>query len=871
MTGNEIRSAFLQFFKERGHEILPSSSLVPEDPTTLFTTAGMQQFVPWFRREITPPYTRVATVQKSARTDDLDEVGRTSRHHTFFEMLGNFSFGDYFKEETLRWGLEFSITPQAEGGLGMDKDSIWVTYYKPNEGEPYEEDIETLNLWLKIGMPRERIISLGKKENWWGPVGDSGPCGPCSEMHYDRGEEFACGEGCKDPSCGCDRWVEYWNHVFQQFNFENGEYNPLPAKGIDTGAGLERITSLVNGMESNFSTDLIRPIMDKTLALLGEGKSENEENKQALRVVADHLRCSSFMISDGVLPSNTKRGYVVRRIIRRAYRFGRKSGFTGPFLYKLVPTLVDIMGSHYSEIKDNSSFIIETLKAEEERFNSTLDCGEELLNKLVEETLAKKAKVLDGESVFVLYDTYGFPKELSEETAVEHGLSIDMEGYERAFEVAREKAKSSSNFAYSSSVQVSSDVPETVFLGYDDIITANTKIAAIFSIDDNYSGVVLAETPFYATSGGQLADTGTLTVNNDIFDVLDVQKDKLNHYFHIIEGKPNIAVGDTAVATVDAARRQGIMRAHTATHLLHHALKTVMGETARQAGSMVDNDTLRFDFSSPRGLTDEEVTKVTLEVYRQVMEALPVTKEVMGLSEAKDAGFTALFGEKYGDSVRTVMVGDSMELCGGLHLKNSGEVGPFMILSEASIAGGIRRIEAVCGAKAIEKNLENSAMLSEIASSFKAAKADIPAKIAALKDEIKAKQSAIDELKIKLASGGTGNEIKTEEIGGASVIISQLEGIDGQTMNTLLNQYMDKLQNNGVVILSSVMSEDKVLFAVKVGQNLTAKFNAGAIVKEMAMIAGGNGGGRPDFAQAGGKNPEKVDEAIAKAKSILQG
>ena len=869
MTGNDIRSAFLAFFESRGHKILPSSSLVPEDPTTLFTTAGMQQFVPWFRREVMPFYDRVVTVQKCARTDDLDEVGRTARHHTFFEMLGNFSFGDYFKRETLAWGLDFSLTPQNEGGLGMNKDNLWVTYYKPKDGEPYEEDVETFNIWLELGMPRERIIPLGKKENWWGPVGDSGPCGPCSEMHYDRGMEYACGENCNDPSCGCDRWVEYWNHVFQQFNYEDGQYNSLPVKGIDTGAGLERIASLVGNLCSNFETDLIHPLIDKIIELLGDEFNDEESNKLALRVIADHLRCSCFMISDGVLPSNTKRGYVVRRIIRRAYRFGRKIGFNSPFLYKLVPTVVSIMGEHYTSLREHESFITDTLKAEEERFNITLDRGEELLGRLINETVAKKEKILDGESVFVLYDTYGFPKELSEETAVENGLSIDFNKYNEAFELAREKARSNNNFTYNASSRIDTDIPSTEFLGYNGVETVKTKVLAIEKSNDEYSGIVLQKTPFYATSGGQLADRGTIISGGNVYEVLDVGKDNMGRFFHTIEGGNELNDGDEVIVSIDINRRKGVMRAHTATHLLHRALKEIIGENANQAGSQVDDDLLRFDFSSPRGLTEEEIISVMKNVYKQIMDAIPVCNREMELNEAKEAGFTALFGEKYGDTVRTVAIGESLELCGGLHVKNSGEVGPFIIISEASIAGGIRRIEAICGMKAIERNLENSNMIAGMAGLFKSSRLDIPVRIAALREEIKFKQSVIDELKVKLASGTSGSEIEIEEISGVNIIVSKLDGVDAQTINTLLNQYMDKLSQNGIVILASVVESDKIIFAVKVGASLVGKYNAGQIVKVMAVLTGGNGGGKADYAQAGGKEPAKLDEAIEKAKEII--
>jgi len=500
MTGNDIRAAFLRFFEERGHKVLPSSSLVPADPTTLFTTAGMQQFVPWFRREVEPPYGSVVTVQKCLRTDDLDNVGRKARYHTFFEMLGNFSFGDYFKLETLRWGWEFCILPPAEGGLGLEPDRLWVTYYKPGKGEPYQEDLEAKAIWQEIGVPDERIISLGKKENWWG-LATGGPCGPCSEMHYDRGAHLACGPECDSPACGCDRWLEIWNHVFQQFNNQNGTLTPLPVPGIDTGAGLERIASILQEVDSNYDTDLVRPIMDAVQTLAGLDTVDDEQ-RLALRVIGDHLRCIAFTIADGVLPSNSKHGYVVRRITRRAYRFGRTLGLTAPFLHKLVPTLMEMMGGHYHELKDNERFIIDTLRAEETRFAETLERGDELLDKLISQAKARGMAELRGEDVFTLYDTYGFPKEMTEETALAAGLAIDEEGYRTALEAARKLAQASARFDYETTIVLGSDVPATEFVGYSYTETAASLLR--FEVNDDRASavVVLDKTPLFSTAGG---------------------------------------------------------------------------------------------------------------------------------------------------------------------------------------------------------------------------------------------------------------------------------------------------------------------------------------------------------------------------------
>ncbi len=873
MTGNDIREAFLHFFAQRGHQVLPSSSLVPDDPTTLFTTAGMQQFVPWFRREVIPPYGSVVTVQKCARTDDLDEVGHTARHQTFFEMLGNFSFGDYFKRETLQWGWEFSTRAQTDGGLGLDPAHIWVTYYKPNVGEPYQEDVEARQIWLDIGVPDTRIIPLGKKENWWGPVGDSGPCGPCSEMHYDRGAHLACRPDCTSPACGCDRWIEFWNHVFQQFNFTGGQYVPLPVPGIDTGAGLERIVSLVQGVESNYDTDLFSPLMQAIVRLAGDSVVVD---RLALRVIADHLRCASFMIADGVRPGNVKRNYVVRRIIRRAYRFGRILGFRQPFLHALVPTLDMIMGEHYHALRDNLQDIIDTLRAEEEGFAKTLERGEDLLAQLIADANTRGEKVLNGADVFTLYDTYGFPRELTEETALEAGLTIDAAGYALALAEARKIAGAGGKFAYEASTTLGADIPPTSFLGYE-VTETEARLLHFEAVGDarEFAVVVLDSTPFYATSGGQCTDAGVLQLDGMTLSVLEVARDRYGHFLHTVDIRGHEdyvpSAQHTVTARVDGARRNAIRRAHTATHLLHWALQQVLGEHAKQAGSLVDADMLRFDFSHAKALSADELRRVEMLVFARVLEDTPVIIREMSLHEARQAGYTALFGEKYGEWVRTVNIGDaavfSRELCGGTHLDRTGQLGYFKIMAESSVAAGIRRIEAVTGLRAIGWADEQAAIIHELSTTLKAPADELLGRVVGLQREVRDAQQQLNELKVKLAAGGGGTGPTVEEIGTLHAVIAALDGVDAGTLASLADQYLNKIQP-GVVALASAL-DGKVLLAVKVSKELSATLHAGHIIREMAKQVGGGGGGRPDFAQAGGKDPSNIPAALQSARMMI--
>jgi alanyl-tRNA synthetase len=698
-------------------------------------------------------------------------------------------------------------------------------------------------------------------------------------MHYDRGAHLACGPTCTSPACGCDRWIEFWNHVFQQFNYQDGQYLPLPAPGIDTGAGLERIASLVQDVASNYETDLLNPLITQVIHLVNRDPllPLPDHAQMALRVIADHLRCSAFMIADGVLPSNSKRGYVVRRIIRRAYRFGRQLGFTAPFLYQLIPTLAEMMGDHYHELRDNAQLVGDTLRSEEARFADTLERGEELLTNLIVQAKSRGATVLQGEDVFTLYDTYGFPLELTEESALEAGLGIDAAGYQAALEAARERARAGGKFAYDAGLALSPDIPATEFLGY-----AVTEVEATlqhFELleDPTYAAVVLDRSPFYATSGGQCADRGILQFDGTAVSVVDVSRDKFGRVLHTVDltGHEGFTPGPrhTVTARLDAARREGIRRAHTATHLLHWALHRVLGEHAKQAGSLVDDDALRFDFSHPQAVTPAELRQVEELVYARILEDAPVIVRDMSLEQARKEGYTALFGEKYGDWVRTVNIGGetevafSRELCGGTHLDRSGQAGLFVITSESSVAAGIRRIEALTGVKAAQWARAQTAMVHDLAVMLKAPVEALAERIEGLQRELREAQQQISALKVKAAAGGGSAGPQAEEINGVQAIIAQLADVDADALSGLADQFMDKLQQ-GVVLLAS-SAEGKVVFAMKVSKGFTGRFHAGNLLREIAKVAGGGGGGRPDFAQAGGKDPEKIPEALEKARALL--
>lgn len=873
MTGNEIREKFLRYFESKGHQRVPSSSLVPfNDPTLLFTNAGMNQFKDVFLGLEKRPYTRATTAQKCVRAggkhNDLDTVGRTARHHTFFEMLGNFSFGDYFKADAIRYAWEF-LTVE----MGLPQDKLYITIY--------QDDDEAYELWRKLTpVPPERIIRLGEKDNFWA-MGDTGPCGPCSEIHIDRGEEHSCGPNCGIGKCDCDRFLEIWNLVFMQYNRDaDGRMTPLPRPSIDTGMGLERITSVVQDVASNYDTDIMLEIMRAVEQVCG--KPYNKDMRGfPFRVIADHIRSCTFLISDGVLPSNEGRGYVLRRILRRAIRFGKVLGIDGPFMYKLVPVVVQQMGGAYPELKESQASVERVIKSEEERFGETLDAGIKMAQDIVAKVKAEGGDTLRGEDMFRLYDTYGFPFDLSQDIAEEAGLAIDMAGFEAAMDRQRQMSKGARKEAGAWDLALMmtklSQGAATRFLGYD-TLEARSKAAAIVRegelVDWANEGeevfMILESTPFYAESGGQVADTGRISGKDGHVDVESVTKLPDGRFVHYGKVSGQIHGTEEFSLKVDALGRRRIAANHTATHLLHKALRTVLGSHVYQAGSVVEARRLRFDFAHFNAVTPEELAKVEAMVNEAIMADYVISTEEKDIEDAKKEGATALFGEKYGDKVRVVTMGDfSKELCGGTHLKNTADVGLFKIVSEGAVSAGIRRIEAVTGLGVLELLAEKEAALTEISAALKTPVGALEKKVHNLLDDLKRTEKALEQAEAKMAGMQSGQIMdKVEEIGGVPVLISRVDARDMDSFRSLSDTLKDKL-GSGILVIGTVM-EDKVSLIVTVSKELAGKrAHAGNLIKEIAKVCGGGGGGRPDMAQAGAKDPGKLDEALAKAKEII--
>ncbi|KLV06758.1 alanyl-tRNA synthetase [Photobacterium aquae] len=861
MSTDEVRNAYLKFFESKGHQIVDSSSLVPHnDPTLLFTNAGMNQFKDCFLGLEKRAYTRATTAQRCVRAggkhNDLENVGFTARHHTFFEMLGNFSFGDYFKHDAIQFAWEFLTEV-----LQLPKERLLVTVYKTDD--------EAFDIWNKtVGIPAERIIRIGDKEggkpfesdNFW-QMGDTGPCGPCTEIFYDHGDHIAGGPPGSPDEDG-DRFIEIWNNVFMQFNrHADGTMEPLPKPSVDTGMGIERISAIMQGVHSNYEIDIFQTLIKEAAKVIGYEDLSN----QSLRVVADHIRSCAFLIADGVMPSNEGRGYVLRRIIRRAVRHGNKLGAKGAFFFKLVGPLADVMGSAGEELKKQQEMVEKVLKIEEENFGRTLDRGMAILAEALD---ALDGEVLDGETVFKLYDTYGFPADLTNDVARERGFSIDEEGFNDAMEAQRQRAREAGQFGvdYNDAIKVDAD---TEFCGYS-ATEGDATIVALYregqSIDSAAEGeevlVILDNTPFYAESGGQCGDTGVMSAEGIQFDVTDTQKfgNAIGHSGKVAAG--SLTVGGKIKAVVDAARRAKISLNHSATHLMHAALRNLLGEHVAQKGSLVKPEGLRFDFSHLEGVKPEELREVERVVNEQIRRNHVISTDVMDIDAAKEKGAMALFGEKYDDEVRVLSMGDfSVELCGGIHASKTGDIGLFKIISEGGIAAGIRRIEAVTGEAAIAALHEQEALLAKTANLVKSDAASVATKVSALVAHSKQLEKEIQQLKDKLAaqeSAGLINQAK--EINGVKVLIAKLDGADNKALRGMVDELKNQL-GSGIVVLGNA-SDDKVGLIAGVTKDLIGKVKAGELINMVALQVGGKGGGRPDMAQAGGTDAAALPAAL---------
>ncbi|WP_310833261.1 alanine--tRNA ligase [Paenibacillus pedocola] len=873
MKASEIRSKWLQFFESKGHKIEPSASLVPHnDPSLLWINAGMAPLKAYFDGREIPENPRLTNSQKCIRTNDIENVGKTRRHHTFFEMLGNFSIGDYFKEEAITWAWEFLTGKE---WIGFDGDRISVTVYA--------EDEEAFKLWNeKVGLPAERIIKLGD-ENFW-DIGE-GPCGPCSEIFYDRGEAY--GSDMSDPEMypggENERWLEVWNLVFSQFNHnKDGSYTPLPNKNIDTGAGLERLASILQDVDSNFDTDLFQPVIQKTAGLAGVKYKDNLEQDIALKVIADHIRTVTFAVGDGVLPSNEGRGYIIRRLLRRAVRYGKTLGLDRPFLHELTETVGEVMGVYYPSVVENREYIAKIIRTEEERFHETLSDGLAILGEISAKAKADGLGTIAGADAFKLYDTYGFPFDLTEDFASEQGLTVDREGFDAAMQEQRDRARAARQDNASMKIQGGALAELTVkseFVGYTDVVTESKILAIVVDgalVDVVSEGaecqVVLEATPFYAESGGQVSDTGLLTGGSVTAKVTGLFKAPHGQHVHLVTVEAgDLKVGDSIRAEVNREQREDIVKNHTATHLLHKALKEVLGGHVNQAGSLVEGARLRFDFSHFGAITPEELSDIEHRVNAQIWRGLDVVIENKPIDEAKAMGAMALFGEKYGNIVRVVQVGDySLELCGGIHVGNTSQIGIFKLVSESGIGSGVRRIEAVTGRYAYQFTESQLDLLKQSAGLLKSSLNDVPKRIEALHAQVREISRENESLQSKLsatfAAELTGS-VKTVG-GGTQLLAVAVQAGNMDALRSTADELKAKLPD-AVLVLGAAM-DDKVNFVVSVPQELVKKgFHAGKLVKEVAAVCGGGGGGRPDMAQAGGKDASKLAEALAKAEELV--
>ena len=867
---NELREMFLSFFESKGHLRLPSFPLVPQhDKSILLINAGMTPMKPYFTGEEEPPRHRVCTCQKCIRTGDIDNIGHTDRHGTYFEMLGNFSFGDYFKHEALAWCWEFLTKV-----VGLDENRLYPSIY--------ENDEEAFEVWTKeIGVPAERISRFGKEDNFW--EHGSGPCGPCSEVYYDRGEKYGCGKpGCK-VGCDCDRYIEIWNNVFSQFdNDGKGNYTELKQKNIDTGMGLERLAVVCQDVKSLFDVDTVMNITNKVTELTGASYGKSDKMDVSLRVITDHIRASTFLICDGVLPSNEGRGYVLRRLLRRAARHGKLLGVNKPFLYEVVDTAVHENECQYPELREKQSYITKVIRTEEENFCKTIDGGMKIFAEMLEAHQAKQETRFSGADAFKLYDTYGFPIDLTVEMVQEQGMTVDEEEFARQMKEqkqrAREARKALGDLGWAG-IEFGKEVPESTFVGYEQT-TAEGKVVAIISGEELCGSVtegmdailVLDRTPMYAEMGGQVGDHGTICADGMVFNVTDVQKNKGGKYMHYGRVRSGtVSLGDTVTASVDAERRQAICRAHTATHLLQSALERVLGEHCHQAGSLVEPDHLRFDFTHFSAVTPDELTRVSTEVMEMILRGAQVETMVLPIEEAKKLGATALFGEKYGDTVRVVKMGDdSLEFCGGTHLDNTAKVGPFRIVSEASVASGVRRIEAYTGKRVIELMDQLNRTLLTAAEELKTTPKELLQRAHSVMGEIKSLKQDVERMKDKLFSGEIDRVLfSAKDVRGLKVLTATESDISAGDLRKLGDQLRDR-DPDIVAVLSSCCG-DKISILAVCGKNAVERgIKAGALVKEVCTACGGSGGGKPDSAMGGGKDALKLDNALALADDFVE-
>lgn len=868
---NEIRKSFLEFFKSKDHLVEQSYSLVPQnDKSLLLIAAGMAPLKNYFMGTEIPPHVRMATCQKCIRTGDIENVGHTSRHATFFEMLGNFSFGDYFKEESIAWGWEF-VTDY----LALPTDNLWVTVYL--------DDDEAYDIWKdQVGVPEDRIVRLGKEDNFW-EIG-TGPCGPCSEIYYDRGEKYGCDcEDCK-PGCDCDRFVEFWNHVFTQFDKdEEGVYHKLENPNIDTGMGLERIACIMQDVESIFEVDTIKHILDKVSEITKTEYGASEKSDISLRIITDHVRAVTFMVSDGIMPNNEGRGYVLRRLLRRAARHGKLLGVEGNFLTDLVDQVISVSGDAYPDLVARQDYIKKIISIEEDRFQKTIDSGLTILKDYIEALKAKGQTELAGEDAFKLYDTYGFPLDLTMEILEENNFTVNQAAFEQAMEDQRDRARSAivdkdgAAWTEDPLAEVGKDMAFE-FVGYGDL-SYDTKILALIKdnklVDALAEGedgtVVLAESPFYAESGGQVGDKGQIHGTETIFDVEDTKKGFNGIHIHkgkLVTGK--LTVGNDVVAKVDDSLRRDIAKNHTTTHILHRALKNILGDHVEQAGSLVDPQKLRFDFTHYQGLTAEELQAVEDQVNEVILSGFNVNTTEETIEDAKAKGATALFGEKYGDTVRVVeIMGYSMELCGGTHLKNSLEAGLFKIVSEGGVAAGVRRIEAITGREVYRLMQEQNAVIDHVSAIMKTPKADLETKAKQLVEEQKTLSKEIEGFKAKEAGKLSENILETAlELNGFNVVLAKVPGLEMDAIRSLGDKVIGNF-DKGVAVFAAP-TDSAVTFVVMAAKGaIDAGAHAGNIIKEVAKVAKGGGGGRPNMAQAGGKDPSQTDAALEKAKEII--